>query len=249
VRTRRSAAPRDKSATQPQQEPAERQRVVRRQARGLARIEAILDAAEAVIAEVGYPDANTNAIAARAGMSPGSLYQFFRNKDEIVAALARRYVDRLDEFWQVQLTPEVARQPLPDLVDRLLDAVVAFKSAQPAFWPLFYGSALPDRLAEVADALHQRTAVRVAALFAARAPDLEPGRHTLLATMTTATVRTTMPMVLAAAPAEAPVLLGEVKAMLVGYLGPALDVDASTAEPEPAGAAQKGRQRSRNRSN
>jgi hypothetical protein len=50
---------------------------VQRRARGVQRIASILAAAETVFAEVGYDEANTNRIAARSGISPGSLYQFF----------------------------------------------------------------------------------------------------------------------------------------------------------------------------
>ncbi len=68
----------------------------RRQARGQRRIDQILTVAEQVFADVGYEATTTNAIAARAGMSPGSLYQFFENKEAIAAGLAARYLDRLE---------------------------------------------------------------------------------------------------------------------------------------------------------
>jgi AcrR family transcriptional regulator len=59
----------------------------RRQVRGQQRMELVLDVAAQVFAEVGFEAATTNAIAARAGMSPGSPYQFFPNKDAIAKAL------------------------------------------------------------------------------------------------------------------------------------------------------------------
>ena len=58
------------------------------QKRGQQRVEAILDAAEAVFGEMGVDAATTNAIAERAGASVGSLYHFFANKDAILYALA-----------------------------------------------------------------------------------------------------------------------------------------------------------------
>src|SRR3546814_7642197 len=64
---------------------------VSRRERGERRIEQIIGAAEEVLVERGYERTTTNAIAERAGISPGSLYQFFRNKDEIAEALAGRY--------------------------------------------------------------------------------------------------------------------------------------------------------------
>jgi AcrR family transcriptional regulator len=54
---------------------------VQRRARGLQRIASILNAAEAVFTEMGYDRATTNHIAARASISPGSLYQFFSNAE------------------------------------------------------------------------------------------------------------------------------------------------------------------------
>ncbi len=54
--------------------------------------DAILDAAETVLAAEGLHRAGMNAIAARAGVSVGTLYNHFRDRDELVAALfeARR---------------------------------------------------------------------------------------------------------------------------------------------------------------
>ncbi|AUS77720.1 TetR/AcrR family transcriptional regulator [Actinoalloteichus sp. AHMU CJ021] len=208
---------------------------VRRQARGLARMAAILDAAEEVISEVGYAEATTNAIAARAGVSPGTLYQFFRNKDQVVEELAVRYGERLREFWAARTTPESAGRPLPELVDGLLDAVLAFKVSQPAFWPLFYGSALPDQLAAVAAGLQQGTVERIAGFFGDRCPELTRERRELLATMTVGTVRTMMPMLLGADEARRRELLTEIKAMLVRYLGPAIGVEGRAAVGDPAG--------------
>ena len=44
---------------------------------------AILDAAAGVFAEKGYPQASTPEICARAGVSNGALYKYFRNKEAI----------------------------------------------------------------------------------------------------------------------------------------------------------------------
>ena len=65
------------------------------QVRGQQRVEAILAAAEVVMAEVGFEASTTNQIAARAGVPIGSLYQFFSNKNAIVEEMTRRQLDRL----------------------------------------------------------------------------------------------------------------------------------------------------------
>jgi AcrR family transcriptional regulator len=58
-----------------------------RQARALATQDAIIEAAAHIIAKGGLAAFNTNAVAERAGVSIGSLYQYFPNKDALMVAL------------------------------------------------------------------------------------------------------------------------------------------------------------------
>ncbi|MEC9347539.1 MAG: TetR/AcrR family transcriptional regulator [Pseudomonadota bacterium] len=60
-----------------------------RQARSRATVEAILEAAARILEEGGAAACTTNAVAARAGVSIGSLYQYFPGRDALVAALVR----------------------------------------------------------------------------------------------------------------------------------------------------------------
>lgn len=62
-----------------------------RQARSLAMVEVILEATARVLAERGYAGTNTNVVADRAGVSVGSVYQYFPNKDSLVTALHERH--------------------------------------------------------------------------------------------------------------------------------------------------------------
>ncbi|MBI3214975.1 MAG: TetR/AcrR family transcriptional regulator [Mycobacterium sp.] len=64
-----------------------------RQERSRATVDRILDAAARVLIAYGYDGASTNRIARAAGVSPGSLYQYFSDKDAITAAV----VDKLAE--------------------------------------------------------------------------------------------------------------------------------------------------------
>src|SRR5690348_3748596 len=110
----------------------ERRRQARRQPRGRQRAEALLAAAEQVFLEVGYDAATTTAIAARAGVSPGSLYQFFPHKEAIARALAARYVVGLRALHEHALGPEATTRPLPALLDGFIDPIVAYNRAHPA---------------------------------------------------------------------------------------------------------------------
>jgi AcrR family transcriptional regulator len=62
-----------------------------RQARSRATVDAILDAAARVLVQRGYAATTTNAVAEVAGVSVGSLYQYFPNKDSLIAALHDRH--------------------------------------------------------------------------------------------------------------------------------------------------------------
>jgi AcrR family transcriptional regulator len=67
-----------------------KQRKIPLQARSEATTKAIVEAAAQIISAYGLDGFNTNAVAERAGVSIGSLYQYFPNKDAIMAALIRR---------------------------------------------------------------------------------------------------------------------------------------------------------------
>jgi AcrR family transcriptional regulator len=62
-----------------------------RQERSRRMVERILEAARLVLVEEGYERATTNRVASRAGISPGSLYQYFPDKQAVLVAVIDRY--------------------------------------------------------------------------------------------------------------------------------------------------------------
>jgi AcrR family transcriptional regulator len=65
------------------------------QSRSQVTVDAILGAAAHILEKRGFEGYTTNAISARAGVSIGSLYQYFPNKDAITIALIDREAVRL----------------------------------------------------------------------------------------------------------------------------------------------------------
>src|SRR5260370_8446059 len=108
-------------------------RPVQRRARGLQRIASILAAAETVFADMGYDEATTNHIAAQAGISPGSLYQFFSNKEEIAQALAARYPEELQQVYGSVFSGEAASLPFTLWLAQIIDALFSFHLDHPPF--------------------------------------------------------------------------------------------------------------------
>lgn len=61
-----------------------------RQSRSAATVDIILEAVARILESKGLPGLNTNAVAETAGISIGSLYQYFPGKEALLAALIRR---------------------------------------------------------------------------------------------------------------------------------------------------------------
>ena len=64
------------------------------QARAQHTVESILRATAHILRTTGWDACNTNAVAKRAGVSIGSLYQYFPSKEALVAALAEEHATR-----------------------------------------------------------------------------------------------------------------------------------------------------------
>jgi AcrR family transcriptional regulator len=96
-----------------------------RQARAQATVEAIVRATARVLVEEGYDRASTNRIAQAAGVSIGSLYQYFPSKEALVAALVESHVERMRD----SLSQTLAAEPPASLADRARALVLGMMSA------------------------------------------------------------------------------------------------------------------------
>jgi AcrR family transcriptional regulator len=119
------------AASKPARRTAPRKRP--RQERSEATVDAILEASARELAGGGYEAATTNAIAKAAGISVGSLYQYFPSKDAIAVELVRRYrADRLT-FIRTQLEA-VGDKPLASVVRALFSSVVKAEGIRPELY-------------------------------------------------------------------------------------------------------------------
>lgn len=80
-----------------------------KQERARETIEIVIEAAARVLLREGYARASTNRIAETAGVSVGTIYQYFADKDEIFDALLQREVNRVVEaLTRVVPDPELS---------------------------------------------------------------------------------------------------------------------------------------------
>jgi AcrR family transcriptional regulator len=101
-----------------------------RQARSLATVEAILVATARVLTRDGYDRASTNKVALEAGVSVGSLYQYFPSKESLVAALIDRHLSHMTALLETNI--EVLREAtLPVAARALVKLMIAAHAHNP----------------------------------------------------------------------------------------------------------------------
>jgi AcrR family transcriptional regulator len=194
--------------------------IPRRQARGQKRITELLRAAGEVFAEAGYENATTNAIAARAGVSPGSLYQFFPNKQAIAEALAHDYAAKNQAIHESVFDTDLVRLPLRQMLDRLVDPFLEFRRNAPGFEALFTGSVVSRELAGRIQVLHEQLKQRIAHIIHIRGPHLKPDVVQAAAETSVQIVKGLLPLAIAGSPARREAGTRELKLVLERYLSP-----------------------------
>jgi len=100
----------------------------RRERERTARREAILDAAQELIASEGYHGLRMDAVADTVELSKGTLYLYFENKDALCAAVATRLIDTFLPFLEDAL--DAAETGL-DAIRALLHAYYDFTQENP----------------------------------------------------------------------------------------------------------------------
>ncbi|HLL55315.1 MAG TPA: TetR/AcrR family transcriptional regulator, partial [Myxococcaceae bacterium] len=169
---------------------------------------------------VGYEAATTNAIAARAAVPIGSLYQFFPNKSALFNALAARYLAEVREAFGRIAGPSAEPLPLRALIDQVIDGMGHFHGSRPGFESMMQvGRTHAEHMVAV-NALLDEMVTRVAELLARH---LRPDAANRQLVSTVVVRVADALMVLAAQRGKRrpdPEVLTHLKAMLERYLTP-----------------------------
>ena len=189
-------------------------RRVPQQDRGERRVAEVLEAASAVIAEVGYEAATMTEIAERAGASIGALYQYFPNKEAIVRALRQQFGDEMEARWR-PLLGQGAELSVPELVDRIFDVIVDFMENRPAYLPL---QSAPRTYKRDPAARH-RLREYFATVFREKQPGMSAEEAFRVANVTVQIVKGMNPLYADAKQGERAEIVSEFKLLLASYLG------------------------------
>jgi AcrR family transcriptional regulator len=194
-----------------------------RQARSRLTVEAILDAAAHVFERHGYAAGTTNRIAQRAGISIGSLYQYYPNKDAVLVALVDRHLDEgVAALWPVLEELQADPPPLAEGIRRLVEGMVALHRERPALHRVLFEEApRPSALRQRLTTLQAASTAGVAGYLRACGDQLAPARAPDLAARMIVQVIETVTHDLVIRPDDGvstDTYISETVALLVGYL-------------------------------
>jgi AcrR family transcriptional regulator len=156
-----------------------------KQARSEATVEAILEAAAQVFERHGYAAGTTNRIAERAGVSIGTLYQYFPNKDAVLVALVHQHLAESAAALQPQLQRLNSGSRFDDVLPEVVRSMVAMHALAPGLHRvLFEETSLPAtiraELNELEDRLVDLTAAALAAELDAPIADPRLSAHVVI---------------------------------------------------------------------
>jgi AcrR family transcriptional regulator len=138
-----------------------------RQARSRETVERIVTAGREVLVKDGYDAFSTNRVAAAAGVSPGSLYQYFPDKAAILDVVIDRYWDEVADRVAASLADRIGGFG-PEMVRETADALLAALEADRALLRVVAEELPIQRSRERRAALEKRVRELATTYFLAR---------------------------------------------------------------------------------
>jgi AcrR family transcriptional regulator len=214
-----------------------RQRRSPQHERGRRRVDAILDAAGAILIEGGVEAFSVDAVAKRSGTSKSSMYHFFPDRDAIVRALAERHAAKLRALQDALPTTaeDWAGLTVEETVDRFMAPFRDYNAEHPDVIPCMRAAAHAggDAAAREIDAITLQRAER---LVGARAPHLTPAERRERAAALFAVKVGVLDTMSRLAPVATPAaMLRELREVLIGYLSRLEHADAARERPRAGG--------------
>jgi AcrR family transcriptional regulator len=144
-----------------------------RQTRAKATVDAIIEATTQILLETGYDKFTTARVADRAGVSVGSLYQYFPNK----AALASAVIDRCCENFLAAFENTLGGRPretLSDCIRAITDVTLISHDLTPELHRLVIDLAPRVGVAEKTESVSKKAAQAIEAMLRNHADEIAP---------------------------------------------------------------------------
>jgi AcrR family transcriptional regulator len=153
-----------------------------RQARARFTRESLIDAAAQVLKDQSYDNFNTNRVAERAGVSIGSLYQYFPHKQSLIEAIVIRHVTLLAGSIAASLA-QVRSLPIREAMDVLVQATLDIYASDLDLHRIVH-TQIPQQQAEAAVSNTLDQLIHwVTELLIAHQHSMRPMNHSLAANM------------------------------------------------------------------
>lgn len=189
------------------------------QSRARRRVDRILDAAAELLAERPVSELTTAAIAARAGVPIGSLYQYFPNKLAVLAALARRVMDKVDAATE-RAVHGARGLPWRQALNRAVAVNMESFARQPGYAALLRAIRGTPEFREITDRSNARVARLVASHPEVRSLGISEHRAELVARTAIEAANALQDRALVAeTPERAREIVREMETLLAAYLG------------------------------
>lgn len=121
-------------------------------------VNTILDTCAKLLVTEGFYSITTDKIAKEAGVSIGSLYQFFGNKESIVQALVKKVLEEDKQYFSEQMrsiSPLPPRERLNALIDLALDIVAKNSELRSKLGTVQYYVSEPGFMVEFLQFFHE----------------------------------------------------------------------------------------------
>jgi AcrR family transcriptional regulator len=132
------------------------------QERSRDRVERILDATSDLLGDMPVDKITTAAIAEKAGVPIGSVYQYFPNKLAVLAELARRVMEEVDLKTASLIAEDFGVLPWDQAIDRAIDATIEGFAAQPGYLQLLLSIRPTPEFRAITDESNERMAAMLA---------------------------------------------------------------------------------------
>lgn len=192
------------------------------QARSRATVDALVEATARILVREGFEKASTNRVAEIAGVSVGSLYQYFPSKEALVATVIDRHNDEIMTIVRAAFV-EVADMPIDKAVRKLVTVAIEAHHINPSLHRVL-AEQIPrsGRLAEV-EAFNHEVHALVRAYLESRRKEMrkiDPGLAAFICVSAIEAVAHNAVLNQAELPSEKTVrtLVDETTRMVVGYL-------------------------------
>ena len=194
------------------------------QERSRATVDALLEATARILIKEGYDRASTNRIAHVAGVSIGSLYQYFPSKEALVAALIDRHKQQMMQLLRDALI-KVAMLPVEVAARELVKVMMDAHQVDPKLHRVLVEQVPRVGRLDNMQAVEREASAMVRTYLEAHRNEIDVADVNLAAFICVATVEALThaavvhrPEVLSDKRADA--FVGEVTALLLGYLKP-----------------------------